>query len=398
MIFQSLYNLFNMNIYLDWAATSVPDSEIIKKTAETAVEIYGNPSSKHAEGTRAKELLDKSRQICAKSLSVPVKNIHFTSSGTESNNIALLSLLRKKKRGKVIISAIEHPSVSEPCKILKDSGFTVVKINPDTDGIVKPESLEKLLDRDVQLVSLMLVNNETGAVQPVKKAAALVKGFAESNSMKIHFHCDAVQGTGKVVFDASDRNIDTISISAHKFSGPRGCGILVANSSVLPLLSGGGQESGIRPGTENLPAIYGTALALEKAVTGFDERYRKAEKLFSILFERISAVRGCEIIPSSRTAESRDYSPYILNVSFRPVPAEVLTRILSDRGYFISSGSACSSINKKHSETLSAMKIDNKTAFSAVRISTGCSTEENDINSFCSALDEEVCRLLGISS
>ena len=386
-----------MSIYLDWAATAVPDTEIIKKTAEIAEKTYGNPSSKHTEGLKAKELLDRSREICSKSLNISSRNIFFTSGGTESNNIALFSLLRKKKRGKIIVSAIEHPAVAEPCKILKEAGFTVIKINPGTDGIVKAESVEKQLDNDVQFVSLMLVNNETGAVQPVHETAELVKNYAESQNIKIHFHCDAVQGIGKVEFNASDKNIDTISISSHKFSGPRGAGIIIVNSTLMPLFSGGGQESGTRAGTENLPGIYGTALALEKAFENFTERRLKAEHNFSILYERISLLKGAEIIPSGRTPGDIRYSPYILNLTIPPVPAEVLTRVLSDRGFCISTGSACSSINKKHSDTLSAMQIDNKKAFSAVRISTGFTTKEADINSFCDALEEEAGKLLGIS-
>ena len=386
-----------MNTYLDWAATSVPDEEIITKTAETALKIYGNPSSKHEEGLKAKELLEKSREICSKTLSVSAKKIYFTSGGTESNNIALFSLLRKKKRGKILISSIEHPAVSEPCRILKEAGFSIIKINPGADGIIKPESFIKHIDSDVQFAAMMLVNNETGAVQPVKETAALIKKYAKENSIKIHFHCDAVQGIGKVRFDVSDINIDTVSISAHKFSGPRGCGLLIINSMLLPLFSGGGQESGIRAGTENLPGIYGTALALEKATENLEKRYKNAEKLFSVLYKRTSAIKGAQIIPSSRTDKSDNYSPYILNLTLPPVPAEVLTRVLSDRGFCISSGSACSSINKKHSDTLSAMNIDNRKAFSAIRISTGYTTTEDEIKLFCDTLEEEALKLISIS-
>lgn len=244
---------------------------------------------------------------------------------------------------------------------------------------------------------MMLVNNETGAVQPVRETAALIKKYAKENSIKIHFHCDAVQGIGKVKFDVSDKNIDTVSISAHKFSGPRGCGLLIINSMLLPLFSGGGQESGTRAGTENLPGIYGTALALKKAAEDFEEKYANAEKLFSILYSRVSRVKGAEIIPASRPVNSENYSPYILNLTIPPVPAEVLTRVLSDKGFCISSGSACSSINKKHSDTLSSMNIDNRKAFSAIRISTGYTTTEEDVNSFCDALEEEAGKLIGIS-
>ena len=386
-----------MSVYLDWAATSVPDPEILKETAEKAAETYGNPSSRHSEGLKAKHILDKSRKMCASALSVSGKNIIFTSGGTESNNIVLLSLLRKKKRGKVIVSSIEHPAVSEPCRILKEAGFQIIKVNPETNGIVRPESFLKHLDSDVQMASLMLVNNETGAIQPVRETAEKIKIFAASNNVKIHFHCDAVQGIGKVKFNASDKNIDTVSLSAHKFTGPRGTGLLIVNSSLMPLYSGGGQESGIRPGTENVSGIYGTALALEKACLRFDEREVKSRKLLSVLFKRVSAIKGAEIIPDVRTADDRNFSPYILNLTFPNVPAEVLTRVLSDRGFCISAGSACSSINKKHSDTLSAMKIDNKKAFSAVRISTGFTTSEKDIELFCDALEEETGRLISIS-
>ncbi len=385
-----------MSTYLDFAATSIPDPDIIDKTAITAKNIYANPSSIHAEGLKAGELLKKTREICSKVLDIPSANILFTSGGTESNNIAMLSLLRKKKRGKVIISAIEHPSVSEPSKILKEAGFSIIKINPGKDGIVKADSVIKHLDNDVMLVSVMLVNNETGAVQPVEEIASDVKDFARKNNSSIHFHCDAVQGAGKISFNPSDINIDSFSVSSHKFSGPRGAGLLILNSRILPLLSGGGQESGFRPGTENLPAIYGQALALEKAFADFDRNYENSRKLSSILFRRIKNIKSAQIIPAEREEYDQRYSPYILNVSIPPVPAEVLARIMSDRGYCISTGSACSSINKKHSETLLSMGINNKTAFSAIRISTGYTTHEDEILSFCDTFEKEIGNLKNI--
>ena len=383
-----------MSIYLDWAATAVPDPDIMKTSCECAVRNFGNPSSVHQAGQQANAVLEECRTRCAKALGVKKEEIYFTSGGTESNNIVLLSLLRKPSRGTVLVSAIEHPAVLEPAAVLAENGYKVQYIKPAPDGIIRKESLLKALTPDTKLVAIMAVNNETGAVQPVAQLAHVVQDFAAQCGHKIHFHCDAVQGTGKVVLDFADPAIHSFSISSHKIRGPRGVGILILKNTIQPMVRGGGQEGGIRPGTENTAAIYGMTLALEKALADLDKNSAHAYHLMDTLLNKLAQNNSYQIIPGNRKPGDKNYSPYILSLATVPIPAEVLARTLDDKGICVGTGSACSNRKKGQSKTLAAMGVADNVSFSRIRVSIGSTTTAEEIDQFIKTLNQESSILL----
>lgn len=383
-----------MEIYLDWAATSVPDPDICKKIYECSIEAYGNPSSAHTAGQKALEILEEARKRCAGALGTDKKEIIFTSGGTESNNILLLSFLRRPSRGTVIVSDIEHPAVLEPVSFLSENGYKIKYLRPDADGIIRRKTLEKALTEDTRLVSVMAVNNETGAIQPVGELSEAAKKYSESIGKKIHFHCDAVQGTGKTEINFADKNIDSFSISGHKFRGPKGTGILILKNSLLAVIRGGGQESGYRPGTENIPGIYGLSLALEKSLRNLNKNHAEAETVMNKIISSLKENHRYKIIPEERLSSPASYSPYILSISVPPVPGEVLARSLSIRNICVGTGSACSNRKKSQSRTLKSMQIPSDISFSRIRISIGYTTTAEEAGSFIAALDEESSKLL----
>ena len=376
-----------MSIYLDWAATAVPDPDIIKASYECAIQCFGNPSSVHQTGQEASAVLDDCRKRCAKALGVKKEEIYFTSGGTESDNIVLLSLLKRPSRGTVLVSAIEHPAVLEPAAVLAEGGYKVQYLKPDPDGIIKPSTLEKALTPDTKLVAIMAVNNETGAVQPVHQLAKAVQDYATGCGHKIHFHCDAVQATGKVELDFADPAVHSFAISAHKIRGPRGIGILVLKNAILPMVRGGGQENGIRPGTENTGAIYGMTLALEKALADLEKNSAHASSLMDRLLTRLGQEKNYQIIPECRKPGDTNYSPYILSLASKPIPAEVLARTLDDNGICVGTGSACSNRKKGQSKTLAAMGVSDEVSFSRIRVSIGSTTTQEEIDQFIDQLD-----------
>ncbi len=387
-----------MGIYLDWAATSIPDREVSRMIYEKTIEIFGNPSSLHTAGISARKLLDESRKRAARAMGVRSENIFFTSGGTESNNIALFSLITKKIKGSIISTNMEHPSVFEPLKTAEALGFKIIRIDPDKNGIIDPEKIICQLTEETMMVSVMHVNNETGAIQPVEEIGRIIKQFSAKTGKRIIYHCDGVQAAGKIKIDLEKSCIDLYSASAHKISGPRGCGLIYCRKKILPLYAGGGQESGIRPGTENTPAIYGFSLALENYAAGIDENMKKAGFLCSRLLDGLAQIKGCRLLPHERKPLDSRFSPYITSFCINKVPSEVMTRVLSGRGYFISAGAACSSLKKSESRTLKSMHIAKTEASSAVRVSIGPGTSEEDIDGFCKVLKEESVKLLTVYS
>ena len=378
-----------MSIYLDWAATAVPDPDIIKASGECAIQHFGNPSSVHQTGQQASAVLEECRIKCAKALGVKKEEIYFTSGGTESNNIVLLSLLRKPSRGTVLISSIEHPAVLEPAAVLAENGYKVLYIKPAPDGIIRKEALLKALIPDTKLVAIMAVNNETGAVQPVQELAYAVQAYAAECGHKIHFHCDAVQATGKTALDFADPAVQSFSISAHKIRGPRGVGILVLKNTIQSMVRG-------RPGTENTAAIYGMTLALEKALAGLEANSAHAYHLMDTFLQKLTQNSAYQVIPTNRKPGDKNYSPYILSLAAVPIPAEVLARTLDDNGICVSTGSACSNRKKGQSKTLAAMGVADNVSFSRIRVSIGSTTTEEEIEQLVQILNKESAALLKV--
>jgi cysteine desulfurase len=372
--------------YFDWAATALPEKDILFQSAEQAYTFFGNPSSIHSSGKKARELIEECRTRCAEALYCSRDSVFFTAGGTEANNIAVLSQLNRPRKGHIIMSNVEHPSVYGPVSFLAKQGFTVTEIPAKPGGIIDPGGIGEAIRDDTFFITVMGVNNETGAVQPLEEIGKVVRRFGKR---KIHLHCDAVQAAGKIDITGLLAAADTVAMSAHKLGGARGAGILVSKGTLEPVLTGGGQEGGLRPGTENLQGIYGMTLALERALGKQKDNASHAEKLERQLLTGILEIEGGRIIPEGRKAGDRRYSPFIITAAFPPVPGEVLLRVLNDEGYQVSTGSACSS-RKRDTRVLRGSGADDRAADSAVRISTGPGTAPEETSAFLSALKTAV--------
>ncbi|OQX29428.1 MAG: hypothetical protein B0D92_03840 [Spirochaeta sp. LUC14_002_19_P3] len=368
-------------VYLDWAATAPPDPEVMEVMAAAAKDFFGNPSALYPLGKKAKAVLEESRSRCAAVLKCCSNQLTFSSGGTESNAIALLSLLLSPTPGTAVFSGFEHPSVSGPLKVLESRGWKTISVQPDKDGIVRPEALLRLLERhpDTRFVSVMGVNNEIGSIQPLDMLAKAVRAFG--NGRRIHFHADLVQAAGKMPLSLADLDVDTAAFSAHKFRGPRGMGLFYHHKpNFEALLRGSGQESGIRPGTENTAGAFAMALALEKYACPDPAVAENG----AWLLREIRNIPEAKIIPQSRLPDSPLYVPGIIAAAFPPLPGEVLARVLAESGYAVSRGSACG--KGKKSSIPAALNLPKETAAGMIRISYGADTSKNDLKGFIEAL------------
>lgn len=348
---------------------------------------YGNPSSLHQKGVEAEQVIKQARAVAAQFLGCKPSEIIFTSGGTESNNTAIKGVaLQYQTRGKHIVTTqIEHPAVYDVCKQLEGLGFSVTYVPVDREGRVSLEDVQRAMRPDTILVSVMHVNNELGTIQPVAEIGKWLKQFP-----KVLFHVDAVQGVGKVPLSIKEAGIDLLSVSAHKFYGPRGVGILYKREGLIiqPLLMGGGQESGVRSGTENLPGIAGMAKAIRLMQELGAAENTRLEGLREQLRAGIADIEGCIInTPQTGTA------PHILNVSVPGVKAEVLVHALEERGFLISTKSACSSKADEPSRVLTSIGIDRDCALSSLRVSLGRENTADQVGQFVVALRECVAQL-----
>lgn len=353
-------------IYFDWTATTPVSEHALDVYCRTSKDFPGNPSSTHPLGRQALTELEKCRISVASHIKAKPSEIYFTSGGTESDAIVLSSLLNNLTPGEVIVSGIEHSAVLEYRTILEKSGwkFTVLKCDK---GYLDPLVLENALNEKVRMVCVMAVNNVTGTIQDIDGITRTVRDFEKKTGRKIHIHCDAVQALTKIPFEVGD--LDSAAFSAHKFFGPRGVGFLYCrNKALLSLSRGGGQEKGLRPGTENLPAIAAMTAALDDAMAEMDQNFRKVSEYRTII-ENVCAEKGYGILsPSGQSQNS--FSPYILCISVRNLPSEVFLRMMADKGFCLSAGSACSSNSRGKAESvLTMMNIPSRDRMSAVRIS-----------------------------
>lgn len=368
-------------IYLDNSATTKPCEKAINSINKALNLVWGNPSSLHSLGIDAQIEVDEARRLIAKSICAKEEEIVFTGSGTEANNTAIMSVLKSRKK-KVITTLIEHPSVLETFKRLEDEGFEVVRLSCKKDGIIDLSELEKELDDNVCLVSIMLVNNEIGSVQPISEASKLIKKLAP-NAL---FHCDAVQGFGKMAINVNTLGVDMLSASAHKIHGPKGIGFLYCKKGIRlrPLITGGGQERGLRSGTEPVPLILGFKGAVEelKDLKLFEN---SVKEINDYARERFSS-SGFITINSPENAFA-----YILNISVCGYRSETLLHFLEAKNIFVSSGSACA--KGKPSYVLEALGLSRALADSALRLSFSRYTTKEDIDLTLSALQEATKRL-----
>jgi cysteine desulfurase len=359
-------------IYLDHAATTPIDPAVISHMEELNRAYYANPSSIHFMGQRSKVLLENCRKIIAASIGAKSGEIVFTSGGTEANNFALIGTARaNKSRGNhIITSKVEHPAILETCRYLSENGFQVSYIDVDQDGLLNVEQFKQSICNETILVSLMMVNNETGCLLPIKEIADFIK------EQKIIFHCDAIQGFGKLNIKVDELNVDLLSLSAHKIYGPKGCGALYVRQGtpIEKIMFGGSQEISKRPGTENLTGIAGFAKAVELLQNATDSIETLA-KLCVLLEERIKkAFPDLEI-----NGENISRVPGISNVYFPFLSGDSLMMNLDLHDIAVSTGSACSSGSQKPSHVLKAMGYNDQRINNSLRFSLGKSTTEEEI-------------------
>lgn len=373
----------NKEHYFDWAATSPADEDILKESLEETLECWGNPSSTHTVGKQARELFETARTRAAKALGVKPETIYFTSGGTESDQIPLLSVLAKPMKGTVLVSSIEHPAIREQSEALKNCGWNVIQIPADSDGIITPEAVISLLTADTVLVCIMAVNNETGVIQPVYEIADAITKACEGKR-RPKFHIDCVQAAGKINLNLSYKGIDSAALSSHKICGPRGIGILYMKDAIEPFLRGGGQEKGIRSGTEN---VFG-AVAFSKCLERYYNKANSADTERTNNFvEKLSDLSGCTIVPPSRLEKKNLFSPYVVQAAFNNIPGNVMLRALDAKGFSISTGSACSAKKNKR-PVLEAMHVDPKLRENAVRFSFGPHTTDQAVEELFTAVSE----------
>ncbi|MBT8823339.1 aminotransferase V [Lactobacillus delbrueckii subsp. bulgaricus] len=371
-------------IYFDNSATTKMAPKALETYSQVVTKIWGNPSSLHKLGDRAHGLLEASRKQVADLLGVNTDEIYFTSGGTESNNTAIKGTAwAKREFGKhIITSSVEHASVANAFTELENLGFRVTRLPVDKEGRVNPEDLKAALDKDTTLVSIMGVNNEIGTIQPIKEISEILADYPN-----IHFHVDNVQALGKGIWDqVFTSRVDMMSFSSHKFHGPRGIGILYKKRGrmLMPLCEGGGQEKGLRSGTENLAAIAAMAKAARLLLT--DEK-EKADREYAIkekISKYLAGKPGIHIFSPLKA----DFAPHILCFALEGIRGETLVHTLEDQGIYISTTSACASKKADEASTLVAMKTPDAIATSAVRLSFDESNTLEEADEFIAAFDE----------
>ena len=349
-------------IYFDNSATTPPAAEVIDTITEYMKQSFGNPSSRHALGLQAEKIVSGARKHLAAALSCSEGEVYFTSGGTESDNIAILGAANIKKGKKIITTSVEHPAVLRCMDYLEAQGFQIVKIKPQKDGSVKFSDIADAITPDTVLLSIMHVNNETGAVMPIEKIGGVLKRIAPRSL----FHVDAVQSFGHIPVKPSAWGIDLLSVSSHKIHGPKGVGALYIKkgTTLKPSVFGGGQEKNIRSGTENVGGIAGFGKACE--LIDFSHNV-KVEEIKEYLKENLLKIDGA-VYNGGGTAES----PYVLNISFGKIRSEIMLNALSNEGIYVSSGSACAS-GSHGSHVLAEMEVplpDSAIRFSLSRYNT----------------------------
>ena len=370
-------------IYLDNSATTKPCEKAIKYINNALTATWGNPSSLHILGMQAENIVTNARNATAKLISAKRGEIIFTSCGTEANNTALMSVLARKNRGnRIITTAIEHHSVLETAKRLEGLGFEVIYLKPNSRGVINLCDLENALNDKTLLVSIMLVNNEIGTIQPISDAVKLTKKL----SPNAYFHCDAVQAFGKMPINVTKLGVDMLTASGHKIHGPKGIGFLYKSQKchISPFITGGGQESGMRSGTESVPLIAGLHGAIDD-LPNLDTALLKMREVYDYAKEKLTENGLAEI-------NSFDSGlPYILNISVLGYKSETLLHFLESRDIYVSSGSACAKGSTSY--VLKELGLNDKYIDSMLRLSFSRYTEKQDIDKLCDALKDAKLKL-----
>lgn len=378
-------------MYLDNSATTAVSEEVLNEMEPYFREAYGNPSTLYSVGREAKKGLDKARQRVADAINANPKEIIFTSGGSESDNLAIkgIALKLKGKGNHIITSEIEHPAVKETLHFLETLDFKVTYLPVYENGIVKVEDVKDAITPETILITIMHGNNEIGTLQPIAEIGKLAR------ERKILFHTDAVQTFGKVKVDVEELNVDLLSLSSHKVHGPKGVGALYIKKGVriTPLIHGGGQERGIRSGTENVPGIVGFGKACEIANNNLEENYARLVKTRDEIIEKV-----LDAVPESYlNGDGNERLPNVINFRFSSIEGESLILLLDAKGYQASTGSACSSKTLEASPVLKALNLDDVDVHGSLRISLGSQTQFDDVDGLVEAIKESVATLRKMS-
>ncbi len=374
-----------MQIYLDNSATTRCFDSVRTLMSDIMDQSYGNPSSMHIVGIEAEQYIKSAKKTLSDILKVTEKEIYFTSGGTESDNLAIIGCALANRRAgmHLITNRTEHPAVLEPMKYLAEQGFNITYLDTYENGIINTTQLEEAITGETTLISIMQVNNEIGAVQPIEEISRLIK----KKNPNTLLHVDGVQGFGKYRTYPKRIGIDLYSVSGHKIHGPKGVGVLYVNEKVKihPILFGGGQQKGLRSGTENVPGIAGIAKAAEEIYRNFDEQ---TESLYALKKDFIEKLLQLEDVSINGVTQIYDSAPHIVSASFRGIRSEVLLHALEDRGIYVSSGSACASNKPAVSETLKAVGLPKELMDSTIRFSFSIETTKEELDYTISALQE----------
>lgn len=378
-----------MEAYLDNSATTRCSKAAADKMVLLLTEDFGNPSSLHMKGVIAEKYINEAKKKIARTLKCQEKEIVFTSGGTESNNLAIIgSAMANQRAGKHIITTqVEHASVANTMKFLEDSGFEITYLGVDHDGRISLEELKAAMRPDTILVSIMQVNNEIGAVMPVEEAGKLIK---EINPGTL-FHVDAIQSYGKLHISPKNMNCDLLSVSGHKIHGPKGSGFLYIKdkTKIKPIIYGGGQQKGMRSGTENVPAIAGLGVAAEEIYTDLDIKIEAMYALKSHFINEVTRIDGVTV----NGLTDKTSAPHIVSVSVQGVRAEVILHTLEDKNIYVSAGSACSSNKPAVSATLKAIGLPKELLDSTVRFSFCVDTTIEEIDYAVKVMQDVVPKL-----
>lgn len=360
-----------MEVYFDNSATTKPYEEVINEVSVAMKDFFANPSSLHKLGIKCEKRLTESREYLSSTINGSKDEIYFTSGGSEANNLMLKGLLKPGHH--LITSAFEHQSILKTCEELQEKGVKVTYLDVDENGMISLEDLRNSICKNTVLVSIMHVNNEMGSIQNIEKIGKIIK----ETSSRARFHVDAVQSYGKLPIDVKKMNIDMLSVAAHKIHGPKGIGFCYLKKGLVlnSLIKGGSQEKGMRAGTENLPAVMGLQKAAQITISKSNENYDKTWDLKGYMIEKLKEIKDIRI----NSPITNDYSPYILNVSFRGVRAETLLHLLEAEDIYVSTGSACTSKTSvvHGSYVMKSLKLSSKDIESAIRFSfNGENTKE----------------------
>ncbi len=362
-----------MNVYFDNSATTKPYDEVIEAVSKGMKEYFGNPSSLHKIGMNCEKRLNEAREYFASTIKCNKEEIYFTSGGSEGNNLILKGLL--KPGHNFITTAFEHHSIISTCKQLEEKGVKVTYLDVDSEGRISLEDLEEAITKDTVLVSIMQVNNEIGVIQDIEAIGKLIK----ERSSRAKFHVDAVQGYGKLPIDVNKSNVDFLTVASHKIHGPKGVGFIYIKKGIIlnSLISGGSQEKGIRAGTENLPGIIGFEKAAQMTFEEMESRYDKVLELKKYFVERLNEIKDIRV-----NGEIDGFSPYILNVSFLGVRAEVLLHLLEEQNIYVATGSACTSKSSAAhgSYVIKSLGLSNKEVESAIRFSFSYENTKEEVD------------------